>query len=138
MRVYWSGAAIMLKADTRLRDLTGGQQSVDTALLSLQRCCLDEKQNWRAQDLFRELDRITGHTVFMDLYNEHVVDDEFPDLSFTYAQLGVVPQSGSIRLLSDAPLGQIRHEIMNDSDQRTPPHPFPESTPHPQPGATLP
>lgn len=35
MRIYWNGAAIMLMADTRLRELTGGQQSIDTALLIL-------------------------------------------------------------------------------------------------------
>jgi hypothetical protein len=114
MRVYWSGAAIMLKADARLRELTGGRQSVDTALSSLQECCLEETRNWRAQELFGELDRLTGLTVFMDLFNEHVMDDEFPDLDQTYTQLGVVPRSGSILLLPDAPLGQIRYQIMND------------------------
>jgi hypothetical protein len=113
MRVYWSGAAIILKADTGLRELTGGQQSIDTALSSLQECCFEEGRVWRAQELFRELDRLTGHTVFLDLYQEHVMDDEFPDLSQTYGQLGLVPRSGSILLEPDAPDGQIRHQIMN-------------------------
>jgi predicted metalloprotease with PDZ domain len=117
MRVYWSGAAIMLKADLRLRELTGGIQSIDTALASLQDCCFEEGRNWRARELFRELDRLTGHTVFMDLYQEHAMDDEFPDLSQTYGQLGLVPRSGSILLEPDAPHGRIRYQIMNTDNE---------------------
>ncbi len=114
MRVYWNGAAIMLMADTQLRELTGGQQSIDTALLSLQDCCLEAGRNWQAQELFRQLDQLTGHTVFMDLYQEHVMDEEFPDMSQTYVQLGVVPQSTSVLLDPGAPLHQVRYQIMHD------------------------
>jgi predicted metalloprotease with PDZ domain len=120
MRVYWSGAAIMLKADTRLRELSGGRQSVDTALSSLQDCCFEQGRKWRAQELFMKLDGLTGYTVFMDLFREHVMDDEFPDLNRTYGQLGLVQRSGSIRLEPDAPLGQIRYQIMNNDHQKTP------------------
>jgi len=138
MRVYWSGAAIILKADTRLRELSGGRQSVDTALLSLQDCCFEEGRNWRAQELFGELDRLTGYTVFMDLFHEHVLDDEFPDMSWIYAQLGIVHRSASVQLNPDAPLNQIRHQIMHGDHQGTPPHPFPGSTPRPQSEAVRP
>ena len=62
-----SGAAIMLKADTTLRELSDGRQSIDTALASLQDCCFEEGRNWRAQELFRE----------------HVLDDEFADMNWT-------------------------------------------------------
>jgi predicted metalloprotease with PDZ domain len=138
MRVYWSGAAIMLKADTRLRELTGGRQSIDTAMSSLQGCCFEEGRYWRAQELFGELDRLTGYTVFMDLFHEHVLDDEFPDLRRTYTQLGIVPRSASVQLNPDAPLNQVRYQIMHGDHQGTPPHLFPGSTPHPQPEAILP
>jgi hypothetical protein len=117
MRVYWSGAAIFLKADTRLRFLSGGTQSLDTALSSLQLCCLDTRRSWRARELFTELDRLTGYTVFSDLYAEHVPDNEFPDMEETYAQLGLVPRSGSMELDPDAPLGQIRLDIMQGAHQ---------------------
>ena len=40
MRVYWEGAAIMLLADQRLRERSGGRQSLDTVLEQLRRCCL--------------------------------------------------------------------------------------------------
>ena len=138
MRVYWSGAAIMLKADTRLRELSGGRQSVDTALLSLQDCCFEEGRNWRAQELFEELDRLTGYTVFMDLFHQHVPDDEFPDMSWTYSQLGIVPRSASMYLNPDAPLNRIRYQIMHGDHQGTPRHPSPANNLRPQSEAFLP
>jgi hypothetical protein len=112
MRVYWSGAAMMLKADSRLRARSGGSQSLDTALESLGTCCMDPGRSWRAQDLLAELDRLTGYTVFSELYDSHVLDDQFPDLARTYAQLGIVTGKGSITIEQDAPWEDIRISIM--------------------------
>jgi predicted metalloprotease with PDZ domain len=112
MRVYWSGAAIMLKADSELRMQSGGRQSLDSALAALQECCFDNKHSWRAQELFSELDRLTDTSVFTRLYREHVLDDEFPDVDYTFEQLGLVLRSDSIRLDPDAPWGRIRFYIM--------------------------
>ena len=50
----------------------------------------------------------------MDLFQEHGLDEEFPDVSQTYIQLGVVPQSTSVLLDPGAPLHQIRYRIMHD------------------------
>ena len=112
MRVYWSGAAIMLKADSELRRLSDGRQSLDTALAALQRCCFGRERTWQARELFAELDRITGTSVFKDLYREHVEDDKFPDLEYTFEQLGLVLRSDSIEFDPDAPWGRIRYYIM--------------------------
>lgn len=114
MRVYWSGAAIMLEADVRLRALSDGEQSLDTALASLNSCCFDAGQSWRARELFGQLDQITGYTVFSDLYAEHVPNTEFPDVTETYEQLGLVPGYRSMEIEPDAPWGRIRYFIMND------------------------
>jgi hypothetical protein len=113
MRVYWSGAAMMLQADTELRLMSNGRQSLDSALAGLRDCCLVSNRSWRARELFSELDRITGTRVFSELYREHVTDDEFPDLSDTFERLGLVSESKSIRLDPDAPWGRIRYYIMN-------------------------
>ena len=112
MRVYWSGAAIMLKADTKLRMLSGGRQSLDSALAALQQCCFDRERTWQARELFAELDRITGTSIFEELYSEHVEDDKFPDLKYTFEQLGLVLRSDSIEFDPDAPWGRIRYYIM--------------------------
>ncbi|MDT8322245.1 MAG: hypothetical protein RQ826_17145 [Xanthomonadales bacterium] len=110
MRVYWSGAAMMLKADARLRATTDGRHSLDTALAGLQACCLEPARSWEALELFSELDRITDTRVFRDLYDAHVHDDEFPDLSETWRRLGL--ETSSNRLDPDAPWGHIRRHIM--------------------------
>jgi len=112
MRVYWSGAAMFLKADTQLRILSGGTQSLDTVLAAFQACCLDANRSWRARELFTEFDRISGYTVFEKLYDEHVWNSEFPDLAETYAQLGLVPGARTIELDSKAPHSKVRLEIM--------------------------
>ena len=88
--------------------------------------------------MFIELDNLTGHTVFMDLFREHVMDDEFPDLSLTYAQLGLVERSGSIRLEPDAALCQIRYQIMNNDDQETSEQTFQGNASQPRSKATFP
>jgi len=112
MRVYWSGAAIMLKADSELRMLSGGQQSLDSALAALRECCFERGRTWRARELLAELDRITGTSVFTDLFREHVMDDEFPNVDHTFEQLGLVLRSDSIGIDPDAPWGRIRYYIM--------------------------
>jgi hypothetical protein len=115
MRVYWSGAAILLMADARLRAVSDRQQSLDTALNSLYNCCWESRSSWRAKDVFSELDRLTGHRVFTDLYEQHVFGRSFPDLSQTYEKLGVDADSETIKLIPQAVWGDIRTDIMRDS-----------------------
>lgn len=112
MRVYWSGAAIMLQADTLLRSISNGRQSLDTALAGLRACCLNSDRAWRGRDLFAELDRISGTSVFSDLYRDQVMDEEFPNLSRTFERLGLVLDDESLELDPDAPWGRIRFYIM--------------------------
>ncbi len=112
MREYWSGAAILLKADSRLRALTDGQQSLDTALADLHECCFEGTRSWKAREMFTELDRLTGLDVFSELLQEQLNDKNFPDVSTTYSMLGVVPESGDIFLDAKAPWSRIRQDIM--------------------------
>jgi hypothetical protein len=112
MRVYWEGTAIMLLADTRLRQLTAGKQSVDTALAALHRCCMQPERLWTARELFERLDEITGTHVFSELHAAHVSSKDFPDLSGTYRALGLVPGPDGVELLPDAPHAQMRDAIM--------------------------
>jgi len=103
----------MLKADAELRLQSDGKQSLDSALSALDACCFDSGRSWRAWDLFSQLDRVTGTSVFTDLYREHVPDNKFPDVSLTFEQLGLVLHADSIQLNPRAPWGRIRFYIMN-------------------------
>jgi hypothetical protein len=112
MRVYWSGAAMMLKADARLRALSGGRWSLDTALGALAGCCMEPAKSWRAEEILEELDRLTGHRVFREVFEDHVQDRAFPDLGPVYRQLGLREGSPSVSVVAGAPWSDIRQSIM--------------------------
>jgi predicted metalloprotease with PDZ domain len=112
MRVYWSGAAMMLKADMQLRENSDGKQSLDTALKSLAGCCLENGRTWRARELFTRLDELTGTRIFRNLYEAHVHEETFPDLRTTWEHLGIETHRDQVRLSDDAPLAAVRTSIM--------------------------
>ena len=114
MRVYWSGAAIALLADVELRRRSGGAQSLDTALAAFAGCCLPATRSWSARELLQQLDRLTGTTVFMTLYREHVDSDVFPDLVALYGELGLQSMDATtLRLDETAPDASICAAIMS-------------------------
>ncbi len=112
MRVYWSGAALMLQADMQLRETSGGRQSLDTALQSLSYCCLENGRTWRAIEMFAKLDELTGTEIFSALYDEHVHAESFPDMRSTWKFLGVNTRRDQVSLIADAPLAEVRTSIM--------------------------
>ncbi|MEO8004082.1 MAG: hypothetical protein ABI771_04200 [Betaproteobacteria bacterium] len=89
MRVYWEGAAMLLIADVRLRQVTAGKQSLDTALAALNECCRSNERAWTAREVFARLDDVTGTGIFGELYERHVASKDFPDLAQTWRALGM-------------------------------------------------
>lgn len=112
MRVYWSGAALLLMADMRLRETTNGLQSLDTALKSLSACCMANGRTWRARDMLQQLDKLTGASIFLDLYDEYVPAYSFPDMSSTWEDLGIKTRYSRVSLSPSAPLAYVRSAIM--------------------------
>jgi predicted metalloprotease with PDZ domain len=112
MRVYWEGAAMILIADVRLRQLTAGKQSMDTALVALNECCNSTERAWSGRGLFDKLDEITGTTVFRELYDQHVASKDFPDLTQAYRSLGITASGPSIELTPEGGEKQLRDAIM--------------------------
>jgi predicted metalloprotease with PDZ domain len=112
MRVYWSGAALMLMADMQLREASGGRQSLDTALKSLSACCMENGKTWRARDMFRQLDQLTNTKIFSQLYEQYVHDDSFPDMQTTWQNLGISTRHDRVSLSEDAPMASVRSSIM--------------------------
>ncbi|HEX7811920.1 MAG TPA: hypothetical protein VF460_08445 [Burkholderiales bacterium] len=112
MRVYWEGTAIMMMADVRLRQMTAGKQSLDTALGALNECCSSPDRSWSAGELMGKLDEITGSGVFSELHDMHVASKEFPDLAATYRALGIALEAGGIELSADERERRLREAIM--------------------------
>ena len=111
MKIYWSGAAIALLADIELRQRSGGEESLDTALGDLQRCCLPSYQRWSGPDLFRRLDSFLESPVFMPLYREYANEVGFPPTASVIDKLGVETTTTGVVFDDDAPLAAIRDAI---------------------------
>lgn len=79
-KIYWSGAALALLADLRLRERSGGRQSLDVVLGRFQACCLPSRRRWSGVELFEKLDELAGEPVFMPLYRRYADQPGFPDV----------------------------------------------------------
>ncbi len=112
MLIYWSGAAIALMADTHLRDRSGGDESLDTVLARLQRCCLPGPGTWSGETLFARLDELSPYPVFLELYRAHADAQGMPDLTRLYDELGIEPTESGVVLNERAPLAHVRQAIM--------------------------
>lgn len=111
MKIYWSGAAIALLADTELRERSGGKESLDVALDRLQRCCLPSRRTWSGPELFSKLDALMSEPVFMPLYRRYANQVGFPDVGPTLQRLGVDIKGDDARLSDNAGLAGIRKAI---------------------------
>jgi hypothetical protein len=111
-RVYWGGAALLLEADLRLRESSGGTRSLDSALEGIARCCLTQDRRWPASELLDEMDRATGATVFSDLARERLGMPQFPDFQAQMVRAGVSVANGEVVLDDSAPLAAARRAMM--------------------------
>lgn len=111
MKIYWSGAAIALLADTALRERSGGKESLDVALDRLQRCCLPSQRTWSGPELFSKLDSMITEPIFMPLYKRYANRAGFPDVGSTLKRLGFEIEGDKARLANGAELANIRHAI---------------------------
>ena len=110
-RVYWGGAAYMLAADLRLRELSGGTSSLGKALMEIRSCCLNGSDRWRAEDLVARLDESTGTDVFSALFEQQIKSRPFPDYPAFYERLGISILGGH-PIFVDGVSAQYRNAIM--------------------------
>ena len=112
MRVYWSGAAIALIGDVKLRQASGGNMTLDKLLKEIAACCLPTtRRRWQAKDLILRFDEISGTQIFSQLYNDYVMHAEFPTLSDIYEDLGVQRTNSGLRFNTGGE--GLRDSIMN-------------------------
>ena len=112
LRVYWAGAALMLAADLQLRSRTGGEQSLDTALEQLSRCCASEERRWSAQEIIVRLDQVPGTTVFSELVRAQFEAEGFPDYEAVLARAGVKLEGARVEFDASAPWAAERDALM--------------------------
>lgn len=114
MRVYWSGAAIAMLADVRLR--MSDQGSLDEALSRFRDCCLPSSRTWTSLEFMQKLDELMETDIFVKLHNRYIDSDEFPDVHSVYNALGLVVDGNRIRLNDAAAASDVRDNIMQPRD----------------------
>ena len=116
MKMYWSGAAIALMGDVKLRELSNNEQSLDTVMSKMRLCCLPSRKAYTDIEFFRLLDSKTDYTVFTDLHRDYANAAGFPDVRALFKRLGV-KTGGGVKLV-DAELADIRDAIMRPHDSQ--------------------
>ena len=112
MRVYWSGAAIALIADVRLRLRSGGTESLDTVLGRLADCCLPSSRRWDGPELLARLDTLGGNGIFMAEYDRWIDSRQFPDYRAAFETLGIETLGDELRYTPDQGARALRDAIM--------------------------
>ncbi len=113
MRAYWSGSALMLRADVALRTRAQAPASLDLALNRFVDCCLAQRFRRPAGEFLALLDREVGGDVFASLHREHATRSAFPDVAAALATLGIEQREGRIvRLSADPRAVELRTAIM--------------------------
>ncbi|MEM7082173.1 MAG: hypothetical protein AAF465_05525 [Pseudomonadota bacterium] len=110
MKMYWSGAALALIGDVRLRELTNGEQTLDELMRHMRLCCLPSRKAYSDREFFTLLDSKTEHTVFTDLYRTYANAAGFPDVGAVFTRLGI--RTGARLELVDAELSAMRDAMM--------------------------
>lgn len=108
-RVYWSGAAMMLQADLRLR---GAGSSLDAALGALARCCLPSERAWSAREVVQRMEREAGTPGLWAMLAAEVDGTGFPELSGAYRTLGLEGGAHGVALQPDPAASALRAAIM--------------------------
>lgn len=109
MRVYWSGAWYFLAADTRLRQQSGGQYTLDMALEKLNLCCSDQRLS--VTDIVSQLDQLNRVILFQGLYEELAQSTNIPPYEPIYASLGITMDNGKVVLQDSGPGARLRQQI---------------------------
>lgn len=110
--VYWSGAAIALFTDIRLRQATNGQRSLDDAMRELRRCCGDATHTFAAEDLLADLDAWSNTDLFSTTAHEYLQRKAFPPVEEALRSIGVSVENGRVFLDDNHPHADLRRAIM--------------------------
>jgi len=110
MRVYWSGAWYFLTVDTRLRQQSRGDISLDLALKKLNDCCADEQLS--VPQMVQKLDEMNEVLLFQQYYDQLVASTQMPPFEALFASLGITVVDGQVLLQNAGPGARLRQQIV--------------------------
>ncbi|MEZ5572401.1 MAG: hypothetical protein R3E64_10300 [Halioglobus sp.] len=110
MRVYWSGAWYFLAVDIRLRQQSGGKNSLDLALEKLNHCCADESMS--VPQIISKLDELNQVLLFQQLYDRVNTSTKMPSFEKIFASIGVTVVDDKVLLQDAGPGALLRQQIV--------------------------
>ncbi len=110
-RVYWTGAAFFLRVDTRLRQASNGEHSIDTALAAFHACCMNSRRRWDAASLVQALGELSLPAIWQDEYRATVRAIARPEYAPAFAALGIERAGSTLRFSSDPEAVALREAI---------------------------
>lgn len=114
-RVYWDGAAFAMELDVRLRRLSGGRDSLGSALESLRGVSDRDGAPWRGETVLRMLDRATGYNLFGSLGARYAYGREPVDVDPVFGAIGLVRgPDGQLAPDGSATAARLRAGIASD------------------------
>ncbi len=93
MRTYWTGAAMALNTDYKIREHSGGSRTLGTVLGEFAKIHLPSTHPWHARQYMDALDDIVGFPLMRPEYDRAANDPGFPVLTMDREQ--------AIRLMGD-------------------------------------
>lgn len=111
--VYWGGCATALLCDLEIRRVTRGVRSLDDVMRYLGRQFSNRRSPQKGLDLMRAADRWLGQPICTPIAERMLAAKGFPDLSATYAALGLVVDGRTLRLDPSAPRAKDAQAIMS-------------------------
>ena len=113
--VYWSGAAILLKADIALREASDNLKSLDWVLKKVQQNVLPQNKSWTGLEMMQMLDKLGQTSVFTDIYNKDINSKAFPVDDAYWSSLGVEVINGDVVLTDNAPYSRVRKRLLSQN-----------------------
>ncbi|RMH64014.1 MAG: hypothetical protein D6677_05980 [Calditrichaeota bacterium] len=105
--VYWSGAALMLRADVAWRRADPASRGLDDFLAALRPLTRRQQRVYGPEDV-----TLRAPVSLSDLYAQYAGSDSFPVTEQWLARLGVLVRNGRVILNDEAPLAGLRRAIM--------------------------
>lgn len=109
--VYWSGAAMLLRADVALRVESNGRKSLDWVLHKVKDHYLPETRTSGGREMFFKMDELAKTSVFKEVYDECILSRDFPVNEEYLKKLGIIINNGEVVLTDNAPWADIRKQI---------------------------
>lgn len=110
--IYWGGAIMVMLADLRIRQATGGRLGLEDGMRAVLAAGGDATEVWGLEHTLQTADHAVGMHVLEQLAADHARRADPVALDKVLAKLGVIRHGHNVELDNSAPLARIRHAMI--------------------------